>query len=185
LHDRRETLLAQSTGIVDVVGHFDNIVCQGDDEASAGAKCGGVHRQEPRTSRDEEQLTDSSKRTSPAAIDASNLRVWRHPTPAAATAGSHGADSVCGDRRRGLASSAASTTFVGCTAPPGTWSLSLSSPADTRALSCMAKCGLRRRGSPRDGGDEGSDRDAVPMSVRLALAREKTKELERQVRPAE
>ncbi|KAM7315808.1 dermonecrotic toxin SPH [Ixodes scapularis] len=37
-----ETLLAQSTGIVDVVGHFDNIVCQEDDEASAGAECGGV-----------------------------------------------------------------------------------------------------------------------------------------------
>ncbi|CAN8020191.1 unnamed protein product, partial [Ixodes persulcatus] len=110
--------------IVDVVGNIDNIVCQGDDEASAGAECGG-----PSTT-----TTDSGKRTSPAAIDASDLRVWRHPTPAAATAGSHGTDSACGGRRRGLASSAASTTSGSSAAPPGTWSLSLSSPADTRAL---------------------------------------------------
>ncbi|XP_042147141.1 uncharacterized protein LOC115325931, partial [Ixodes scapularis] len=35
-------LLREVDRIVDVVGHFDNIVCQEDDEASAGAECGGV-----------------------------------------------------------------------------------------------------------------------------------------------
>lgn len=48
---------------MDVVGHFDDTVCQEDDEASAGAECGGVHRQEPRTSRDKEQLSTSSLAT--------------------------------------------------------------------------------------------------------------------------
>ncbi|KAG0419255.1 hypothetical protein HPB47_004250 [Ixodes persulcatus] len=53
----------QSTGIVDVVGYFDNVVCQGDDEAGAGAECGGVRRQEFRTSRQQTQET-SLKRAS-------------------------------------------------------------------------------------------------------------------------
>lgn len=44
-----ETLLAQSTKIVGDVGHFDNIVCKGDDEPCAGAEGSSVRCQEART----------------------------------------------------------------------------------------------------------------------------------------
>ncbi|KAG0414648.1 hypothetical protein HPB47_008191 [Ixodes persulcatus] len=54
---RRRTLgsLARKKVPISCIGIFDYSGREGDDEASAGAECGGVHRQEPRSSRDEQQ----------------------------------------------------------------------------------------------------------------------------------